>query len=120
MSPPAQKALSLLLRMTTASTASSSRHACRLAASARTIASDSELRVRGRLRMMVPVRWAMLVWTCSLIGRDAHELADRHFSAWRCEKGATRAPSRTAGWAGLRGGRHLGFSQVLDGLVIMV
>src|SRR5471030_1578611 len=67
MSPPAQKAFSLLLRMTTAATLLSSRHAISACVMARTIASDSEFKALGRSSVMKPVPLLTLVWTNSLM-----------------------------------------------------
>jgi len=67
MSPPAQKAFSLLLRMTTAATAASSRHASSACVISRTIASDSEFKALGRSSTMKPVPLLTLVWTCTLM-----------------------------------------------------
>ena len=67
MSPPAHKALPLLLPITTASTAGSSRQLVSAAVRARTISSDSELRALGRSRVMMPLLLARRVWTYSLM-----------------------------------------------------
>src|SRR5450830_1887898 len=68
MSPPAHRALSVLERSTTASTAGSCSHASSTSLRARIISSDRELRVRGRSRVMMPVPLARRVLTKSVMG----------------------------------------------------
>src|SRR5471030_821228 len=104
MSPPAQKALPLLLRITTASTPASSRHASKAVARARTIASDSELSALGRSRIIWPVRLPTLVWMYSLMAMQSRLEKKRAFYLTRlryhlrarCEVSSTHYPLNPA------------------------